>query len=1074
MTFLQIYLTEIGQIDKKSKELSFRTKLEKFFNDIKNELAKTHKDFDKIAIKQEPNNDKSGLGAPDFCIIGNGLTLGYIENKRVNADLSALIDEANKDEKAQIAKYLKLNSNLILTDYLRFWRVRKDEKGKILVNEKEKVQICTLDELKNLTNPKTAKHSATTQFLQDKEKELLDFFTLFFNATPKPINTALEFANALAQRTKYIKDSLQDFQTNKKIVALYNTFKETLDKDLIFSVFCDSFAQTLTYSLFLAKLNEIENKEIDLYNVKKFIPKSFPLIRAMSGFLDNLDELDSIKWLVKEILTIINHIDASAIIRDLNQISEKDLFGYIHKDPYLHFYETFLHQYDPKLQEIRGVYYTPFPVVDFIINAVDTILKLEFNQKGLNSALYKNSPITLLDFATGTGTFLLEAFRKALATPYQKALDKDIKFLIDKFMGFEFLIAPYTVAHLKISQALKEEFKINLKDDERLKIYLTNTLGNIDTKEIQSSFESMVELAIESKTAQEIKDNQILIITGNPPYNALSINKYDIESYKFCGLDKNDKLMKLKDRKHRLNDDYIKFIRFAQNKIDKQEQGIIAIITNNSFLDGATINGMRWHLLNSFNKIYLLNLHGDANKHETNPNGGLEQNVFDIKQGVCISIFIKKTSANKILSNKPQCEVMYYDLYGSRKEKYRFLLENNLNSIKWQILKPQKPHYTFIAQDIDKFESYKRGWSVKDIFIMQGLGVCTYRNHFCYTKSKEELKNRLEIFEKKDIEESRKLFNLPKDTRDWAVKNAKQEIMDTKNNPKYYTKVHFQPFDFRYTYFTGESKKFLGRPSGIQKQMLQENIGLVCDRGSKLKEVSNFFIANTLIDLHLVGSGSYIFPLYLYETKEVKKNLKKLGGLFENTESNPFDENEKIENFTQKFREFIDKKYQEHFSPELILGYIYAILFHKNYRQNYIDFLKEDFPKIPFIDNKEKFFNLSALGCKLIDLHCLKDKDLNENIGKNALKNETNSIIEKIDDYNPKTQELFINESLYFTNVSEEVWEYKIDKFQVLKAYLDEHKGENIDYAHFENVIKILDKSLKIQVQIANIELDKT
>ena len=476
-------------------------------------------------------------------------------------------------------------------------------------------------------------------------------------------------------------------------------------------------------------------------------------------------------------------------------------------------------------------------------------------------------------------------------------------------MGFEFLIAPYTVAHLKISQALKEEFKINLKDNERLKIYLTNTLKNIDTKEIQSSFESMVELAIESKTAQEIKNNQILIITGNPPYNALSINKYDIESYKFCGLDKNDKLIKLKDKKHRLNDDYIKFIRFAQNKIDKQEQGIIAIITNNSFLDGTTMNGMRWHLLNSFDKIYLLNLHGDTNKNEINPNGGLEQNVFDIKQGVCISIFIK-TSANKTLSNEPQCEVMYYDLYGSRKEKYNFLLENNLHSIKWQILKPQKPYYTFIAQDMSKFESYKKGWSVKDIFIMQGLGVCTYRNPFCYAKSKEELKNRLEIFAEKDIEENRKHFNLPEDSRDWTIKNAKDEIINTKNDLKYYTKVHFQPFDFRYTYFTGESKKFLGCPSGIQKQMLKENVGLVCYRKCTLQVANNFFVSNKLIDLHLVGSGSCLFPLYLYETKESKKTLKKLDGLFENTESSPFDENERIENFTQEFREFIDKKWR--------------------------------------------------------------------------------------------------------------------------------------------------------------------
>ena len=399
------YLKDIKDIGSASNtEHSKRTQLENLLNYLLAEFNEKYasKGDDKIYIKQESSrtdtsNDEKALGTPDFRVSkingdASGLTLGYIENKKVDKNLQELIDTANKDENAQIARYLKLSENLILTDYLNFWRVRKDEKGRIYALDNEKVQICTLDELKNLTNPKTAKQSATIKLLQDKEKELLRFFTLFFNATPKPINTALEFANTLAQRTRYIKDSLQDFQTNEKIVALYNTFKETLDKDLHFSIFCDSFAQTLTYALFLAKLNETESKEIDLYNVKKFIPKSFPLIRAMSGFLDNLDELDSMKWLVKEILTIINHIDTNAIIRDLNQISEKDLFGYIHKDPYLHFYETFLHQYDPELQEIRGVYYTPFPVVDFIINAIDTILKVDFNQKGLIQHFIKTHP----------------------------------------------------------------------------------------------------------------------------------------------------------------------------------------------------------------------------------------------------------------------------------------------------------------------------------------------------------------------------------------------------------------------------------------------------------------------------------------------------------------------------------------------------------------------------------------------------------------------------------------------------------------------------------------------------------
>ena len=431
---LQAYLQAIKDIKASDKEHTYRTPLETLLNALKGESKAIH-------IKHEPNNDKEGRGAPDFLITKDSLTLGYIENKRVNADLDSIA------QSPQIEKYLRLSDNLMLTDYLRFCLVRKNDKGNAEIVQE--CRICELSQLQALVkNPKLFS-------LDSKAKELEQLFTLFFSQSPSPINTAKEFANALAQRTRILKDEMIEKQSNAHIQGLFNAFKESLYKDLEFITFADSFAQTLTYSLFLARLNS-QNEVINLDNAYNFIPKSFSLIQAMSKFLRELKELDSIKWLLEEIIAIINHIDISEIIKDLNKISQKDLLGeYIYKDPYLHLYEDFLKEYDGSLREVRGVYYTPAPVVRFIIDSIDLVLQKDFNKQGLQSAITDDN-ITLLDFATGTGTFLLEAFRKALESSNKSTPRFMFKPLLKRFYGFEFLIAPYTIAHLKISQALKE------------------------------------------------------------------------------------------------------------------------------------------------------------------------------------------------------------------------------------------------------------------------------------------------------------------------------------------------------------------------------------------------------------------------------------------------------------------------------------------------------------------------------------------------------------------------------------------------------------------------------------------
>ncbi|HEC3393156.1 TPA: DNA methyltransferase [Campylobacter jejuni] len=1051
---LKAYLENIKDISTNDKEHTHRTALQNLLQAIKDNQDKQNK----ISIKQEPNNDKEGRGAPDFLITKDFLTLGYIENKRVNANLDNIITSD------QILKYTKLSPNIILTDYLRFILLSLNDKNEIIICKE--VKICSLDEIKSVIKNQS--------LLDTKTQELNELFSIFFSKIPNPINSALDFANHLSLRTRILKDELLLSSKNETLLSLFNTFKETLYKELSYEEFCDSFAQTLTYSLFLAKLNNDTAKEIDLNNAKKFIPKSFPLIRSMSGFLDDsFENLENIKWLLEEIINIINHIDITSIIKELNKTSEKDLFNRsilsTHKDPYLHFYETFLASYDPKLREVRGVYYTPVPVVIFIINAIDEALKQDFNhKKGLSEALDKN--ITLLDFATGTGTFLLEAFRKALEPISKNSVNYNPKALIDKFCGFEFLIAPYTIAHLKISQSFKEEFNSPLNDDESLKIALTNTLyfKSISKEQNdQNTLFTLIDLTREFKKAQKIKEEQILIITGNPPYSGASSNKglYEDEIKISYGLEpskanlskeqkkyinlyfqektkQNTSTFKAIYEKHKLEneknpkwllDDYVKFIRFAQSKIDSQENGIFAFISNNSFLDNPTFRGMRYSLMQSFDKIYILNLHGDTRKKEKAPDGSKDDNVFDIMQGVSINIFIKQNSKAK------NTNIYYHDLYGKRKDKYEFLYENDLNSIKWTLVKNNDPFYLFLPQNNDLLEEYNKGISVKDIFMLSSVGIVSAKDSILISTNTEKLKQQIHDY-----------YN------EFDKKNIKE--------------IAYRPFDTQKIYY--DIKK-VERPriETMEHFLENENIGLMIGRqfsaiGSDIFDI--VFCTDKITDLNFYRrGGEQIFPLYLYPTTRSKKFLKK-----ENPNFNEENFTSKIENFKESFRTFIDELYKEKFSPEDILGYIYAVLFHKIYREKYLDFFKIDFPKIPFTKDKNTFKNLSKLGLKLVNLHLLKNDELDFNVGEALFKDikNKNFKIQKIK-YNKDVKELFINESLYFNKVSPEIYEFKIGGYAVLDKYLKSHKEEDIDHKYFTLIIQTLDETLKIQDEISKINL---
>ncbi|WQZ37379.1 N-6 DNA methylase [Helicobacter pylori] len=824
---LKEYLESIKDLTPEKNELAHRSFLQNLLNRLKDHFNKEFK------IEHEPKKEQGSQ--PDFRVSFQGLNIGYIENKRVGVNLNQLL------KSDQIRKYLELNPNLMLTDYLNFAWVGKDENNAPLI--KKEISIASLDELSKPLKPKP-----------QTERDLIGLFKSFFNHEATPITNAKDFATHLSPCTRYLKDALIKYQEETQVSSIFNNFKEYLYEELSFEDFSDALAQTLTYSLFLAKLNHPFEK-INLDNVMSSIPKNFAVIREMADFLKKLDGIKEIQWLLNEILSSINHVDMDSILKDLND----------DKDPYLHFYETFLSAYDPKLRESKGVYYTPDSVVKFIINALDSLLKTHFKDAplGLKSAL-DNENIKLLDFATGTGTFLLEAFRKALEM--RKTSDggistKEDKYqnLLKQFYGFEYLIAPYAIAHLNLSQAFKEEFKKPLKENDALKIILTNTL--IQPSEIAAYRGLNPIFETELLNAQEIKkDENILIITGNPPYSGASSNEglfewevkatygiepefqtieiekkvkltdkiktllKNIQTQKQGGSKKALKELKNLHSKYKLQneqnpkwilDDYVKFMRFAQNKIESLGHGLFGFISNSAFLDNPTFRGLRRSLLECYDELYILNLHGNARKKEKTPQGADDENVFNIKQGVSINLFVKKAQTTKK-------KIHYCDVYGERAEKYAFLAQNDLNSIEWLELTPRKPFYLLIPQETSLLDEYEQGFSVQDMFQVGSTGICSQRDHVVFHKDKESLLKLLKDFSTLEPSELRRKYNIKKDGRDWRLEYAIRDVRANADNlEKYIVLCQYRPFDYRWTYYTGKSKSFIAYPRGdVFKHML--------------------------------------------------------------------------------------------------------------------------------------------------------------------------------------------------------------------------------------------------------------
>jgi predicted helicase len=964
MEAFQAYFNAIKSLDvNDATEHTLRGALENLLNGI----AKGEND--KIKVIHEPKKDKSGLGAPDFKFKLNEAILGYLENKKTSESLDQVL------KSKQIGKYKQLSGNIILTNYLE-WIWLKD--GHIIKRE-------TLCYASDVGYPRA-------RLDPDKADKVGKLIASFYSTPPEKIARTRALSLALAIRCHELRDFLLEELLRQakehqegRLYGLYQVFKRDVFHELELKEFADAFSQTLGYGLFLAKLNAGGNTPVTLHNAKRFIPDNFELIQELVNFLDELEKVEyqGIKWLVEEILSIMNTLNLAAIKEDLSYIKsqprlipqtedERLLFA---KDPYVYFYEDFLKAYDKETRKARGVYYTPPPVVNFIVRGVNNILKENF---GISQGLSDRRRVTVLDFATGTGTFLVEVLQQICAEVSEGIRDQIIQqHVLKNLYGFEYLIAPYTIAHLKLSQFLHDKGYL-LRSRERLQIYLTNTL-----EPIQPQVNWLLPaLSHEVEAAQEIKEKPILVITGNPPYsgnsknNGVWITKLIDDYKKVDGKPLGEKNTKW------LQDDYVKFIRFAQWKMQDVAEGIVAIITNHSFLDNPTFRGMRQSLMQTFNQIYVLNLHGNTKKKEKTPEGGKDENVFDIEQGVAISLLVRKGELSQA--------VYHADLWGGRKEKYHALLHAEHTTLEWKALKPTTPFYLFIPQNEELREEYERGWKVTEIFPVNSVGIATARDNLTIHLSEQELWQTVRDFATTPVEDARRKYNLGQDVRDWKVALAQKDLQDSGLTQRRIVPIVYRPFDTRYTYYTGNSRGFHCMPRGevMRHMMAGENIGLSTSRG---KEISggweHVFCSQHIIQLHTVSTKevNYLFPLYLYPSP---------GSLINN----------RHENFSREFRAFIDNQYEYHYSPEEIMGYIYALFHSPTYREQYVEFLKIDFPRIPFVDDRKTFEALAKLGGELIQAHLLKAIPTTPKIEITKGSHQVEKLV-----YDDKHQRLYVN-----------------------------------------------------------------
>ncbi|HNV88160.1 MAG TPA: N-6 DNA methylase [Methylotenera sp.] len=1016
-----------------------------------------------VDITNEPKRIE--CGAPDYIISrkGKDIPIGYIEAKDVGVELGS------KLHKEQFDRYKAALDNLIITDYLQFHFYRQ---GLLVAS-------CEIGELSS------GKVSANPHKFDEFTNLIKDFALVITQSIKSPSKLAGMMAAKARLMANVIYQALQEddkVEANSELQGQREAFKTILIHDIDNAQFADIYAQTIAYGLFAARYHDPTLPTFSREEAATLIPKSNPFLRRLFQTVAGYTLDDSVGnrmlWIVEELVQVFLAADVAKIMQSFGKATRQ-------QDPIVHFYETFLAEYDPKLRKARGVWYTPEPVVNFIVRAVDDILKTRFN---LPQGLADTSKITreiesiepgskgktvkkkkefhrvqILDPAAGTGTFLAKTVEHIYENNF---VDKKgvwpsyvREHLIPRLNGFELLMTSYAMAHLKLDMLLTETGYKTDQTSERLRIYLTNSLEehHPDTGTLFASW-----LSSEANEANHIKrDAPVMVVMGNPPYSVSSSNKSDwiqdlLKDYK---KDLNERNIQP------LSDDYIKFIRFGQHFIDKNGEGVLAYISNNSFIDGLIHRQMRKNLLESFDEIYILDLHGNAKKKEIAPDGSKDENVFDIMQGVSINLFVKTGKKAKNALGK----VFHYELHGKREAKYDAMNDSGLKTLPWQEITYKAPKYLFIQKDAKVEQVYIQGFSINDLFPVNSSGIKTHRDHFVIDIDIEKLSKRIQRFYDLSVndDEIRSEMDL-KDSPDFQISLVRKLKAYDANSIK---TVTYRPFDNQAIYYD-TSLIDRNRYKVMRHMLAGENLGLITARSNKPQTCDHFFITNCMSEIKSGESTvlSALFPLYTYPDST---------DLLAETTRTPNLNMQIVNTIAQGLGlTFTPEKTDaaNTFAPIYLLDYIYAVLHSPSYRETYKEFLKIDFPRVPYPKDAATFWQLVNLGGELRKTHLLEachesrmDIGLQGSVVKYPISGS--NVIGKL---KYEAGKVYINETQYFENVPTLAWNFYIGGYQPAQKWLKDRKGRALsfeDIAHYQNIIAALTKTHALMQAIDKINI---
>lgn len=1053
-------------------EHSYRPALYKLFQSIDPALT----------VVNEPKRGDAGM--VDFLFERDGVPFGWAEAKDIDKDVIKLKGYSIEQRKRYEAAY----PNLIYTNGVDFEFIRDGAQVHF---------VSIADFLMGL------------QPSPDRFEELERQLRLFAEQKPISIRSAAKLAEMMAAKAAIIKDEIgialsEDPDFRSGLGGQFKSFRANLLPALEPGEFADIYAETITYGMFAARFHDTELDTFSRQEAMERLPASNPFLKGLFEYIAGPQLPPRLKYIVDDLVHVMRASDPHSLFRDFGKFTARN-------DPFIHFYEDFLAAYNPKKRKSRGVWYTPEPVVDFIVRAVDDVLKTEF---GLPDGLADTSKVSvdwdtgqddpktgkartikkdvhkvqILDPATGTGTFLAKAVQLISDRVKTRAPGKWSNYveqdLMPRLHGFELLMASYAMCHMKLDMQLTESGYKPSARPPRLSVWLTNSLEPAE-RDVKDLF--FQPLADEARGASEVKrQTPIMCVIGNPPYSAQSQNKGGwisnlVEDYK----------ADLIEKKINLDDDYIKFIRLAQYYVEKNGAGVIGMITNNSYLDGVTHRSMRLNLLKSFDKIYLVDLHGSSTKKELSPDGEADKNVFDIMQGVSLVIFVKNSAPSDKFA-----QVLHYDMYGSRTSKNEFLRAMGGTKVDYSLIEPSGPYYFFAPKDFSQIDKYQSFFEISELYISFGSGVKTERDNVTIHFDRDGIEKAVSDFITKPEAQLRHEYALKKDSRDWTVAGAARDLKE-RLGEDHFTKITYRPFDFRYTYYTGKTRGFMGTPGKkIGLEFRAQNLGLILSRtvygAAPWQDVQ---VTDSIVEFGImatrVGNTAPIFPLYLYPNdgsgqadafaaKHRTLNLEPklytaictVAGIDPAVQAGPDDD----------FRAATGEARP---SEVKVFDYIYGVLHSPAYRETYAEFLKIDFPRIPYPKSPDVFAHVSEKGEALRRLHLMEAAAIGETpyrydgpddgddvVASGFPKWEKSGTLDQVrgdEDSGSALGRVFINKDQYFEDVPEIAWNFYIGGYQPAQKWLKDRRGRVLswdDIGHYQKIVKILSETDRVMKEI--------